>query len=216
MSISLKEATENFVDKTTGEVLCSREYREIKINNSTEPPFVKSYRGKEGGDIRKIKNVPIGFWVILLDNMGSENEIRMGKRQKESMAREMEISVSSIERWIQYLVHQNILIKKLDEQGKPIQAEYIVCPYISAIGNWKDIYEQQKRYAQCISIIQYNTLPVMKKKNISILSKKVQNGLSSSLPAVSSLQAVDSRTTGTQDPDRIHFYPTKGGTLFKG
>ena len=75
MSISLKEATENFVDKTTGEVLCSREYREIKINNSTEPPFVKSYRGKEGGDIRKIKNVPIGFWVTKMGKRhGAESE----------------------------------------------------------------------------------------------------------------------------------------------
>lgn len=199
MGISLKEITDTITDQTTGEVLHRREYREVKINNTNEPPFIKSYRGTEGGDIRKINDVPIGLWVIILDNMGSENEIRIGTRLKKSMAEEMNRSIATIERHIQRLMEYNMLRRKLDEQGKPIQAEYIVCPYISAIGKWKDIYERQNRYSQCNSVIRYNVLPAIKKKNYSILPQKAQ--LSSPLPA---LPFLEHRSPGTQEHDIIH------------
>lgn len=164
MGITLKEIREIVRDETTGDIHCCREYREIKMNNSTEPPYLKTYRGMEGGDIRKIKDVPMGFWAIILDNMGSENAIRIGEHLKESMAEEMDVSLSAINKWIKALIDYRVLMRKFDAQGKPVRAEYIVCPYLSAIGKWKDIYEQQKMYSQCNSVIRYNLIPVMSKK----------------------------------------------------
>ncbi|MCM1170312.1 MAG: hypothetical protein NC324_10305 [Bacteroides sp.] len=164
MSIVLKEIREFVRNEKTGDIHSYREYKEIKRNNSAEPPYLKTYRGMEGGDIRKIKDVPMGFWAIILDNMGSENAIRIGEHLKASMAEEMDVSLRVINKWIKALMDYRVLIRKFDAQGKPVRAEYIVCPYISAIGKWKDIYEQQKIYAQCNSVIQYNLIPVMSKK----------------------------------------------------
>ena len=160
----LKEITESTIGPN-GE-MSTRIYREMKINDSYEPSYIKTYRGLVGGNFRTIRNVPIGFWAIVNDTMKGKNEIRADGYFIQETAEEMGVTCDTVKRWIKNLVDKNVLIRKFDKRGKPILTEYIVCPYISAIGKWKDIHEQQKGYPQCRPLIRYNQVPAIERKQL--------------------------------------------------
>ena len=125
----IKEISTVTVDKETGEILNSNDYKERKVE--TEPDFIKIYLD----DIAKLSNLPKGCSSVmyhLLRYMTYENVIVLNSFIKKSIATYLETNTQVLDHQIVELTKQGIICRV----GR---GTYFVNPNLFGKGKWQDI-----------------------------------------------------------------------------
>jgi hypothetical protein len=130
----IKENLTQIIDRSTGEII-----NEITVVNgntyTSEPAFVKLYLQ----DILYLNSLPLGLMNIMLSilrRMDYNNRIGLFKAVKSDIAKENNLSVSSVNKYITILSDSKLIIRDVlySERGF-----YYVNPAYFGKGHWQDI-----------------------------------------------------------------------------
>ena len=124
-----RQRTTEVVDSQTGEVVSSTDIKESYLER--EPDYVKIYIK----DLIKLNNLPKTTGAILFALLGQMNysgQVVLVADIKREIAKDLSIKIDTVNKAIQELSQQEILIKK----GRAI---YLFNPYLFARGKWDQV-----------------------------------------------------------------------------
>ena len=138
-----RQKTTEVVDLQTGEVVSTTDVKEMYLER--EPEYVKIYIK----DLIKLNNLPKSTGAVLFALLGQMNyngQVILVADIKREVSKNLSISLETVNKAIQELHQQEILIKK----GRAI---YLFNPYLFAKGKWDKVrqirmtvdYENQER-----------------------------------------------------------------------
>lgn len=133
---------ETTIDVTTGEIL--NYTQKIVAKTSPEPYFIKIYYETMMA-FNQINNIPASFVLSLSKFLGWSNEgspqtATLNKMAKEIMAKDCNVSLSQIDRYIKTSVKDGLLFRT------KYRGVYEVNPFMIAKGKWESIRTLQANF----------------------------------------------------------------------
>lgn len=124
------------LDYTSGKITSSS--RQNVMSVARTPDFVMAFTN----DLGYLANISGGASKLLfglLTYLDRNNEVALNKARKDEIAKKIGVNTTSIQPFLSQLLKAEVILRKNDDSGAPLQGVFTLNPYYFGKGQWKNV-----------------------------------------------------------------------------
>lgn len=130
------EEVTHTLDHTSGQITQSSRSNVMSVART--PDFVMAFTN----DLGYLANISGGASKLLfglLTYLDRNNEVALNKARKDEIAKKIGVNTTSIQPFLSQLLKAEVILRKSDESGVPLQGVFTLNPYYFGKGQWKNV-----------------------------------------------------------------------------